>query len=394
MCETLAEVRRTAEAIAADMDARTLTGSAAARLLTHATALKNIATSLERDLAARVADCGQWRHTDARSPAEDIARRTGVSVGAARDALDTAERLQELPGVAEAARRGELSSAQTSALAAAAAVAPGEQQRLLDAAKRLPLKELQAECGRTRAAHTDAEANRKRIRERRSLRTWDDGTGTGKLHAEGPVEQIAAIAARINAERDRIFETHRKDGAHESPEAYGFDALVAICAGETSGVRVEHKIIWRLDLPAYLRGYAVDGETCDVAGCPVAVSAVEELMASGSAFMAAVITEGEPIAGVVHFGRAPTAKQQTALERIYPTCAVEGCGQSARLQRDHREDWADTHVTILEFLDLLCAHHHGLKTTKGWRLVEGRGKRAFVPPDDPRHPQHAPPHAA
>jgi hypothetical protein len=82
------------------------------------------------------------------------------------------------------------------------------------------------------------------------------------------------------------------------------------------------------------------------------------------------------------------------LEWIYPTCAVEGCGQSARLQRDHRIDWSTSKVTMFDLLDLLCAFHHGLKTTKGWRLVEGRGKRPFVPPDDPRHPQHAPPDAA
>jgi hypothetical protein len=49
---------------------------------------------------------------------------------------------------------------------------------------------------------------------------------------------------------------------------------------------------------------------------------------------------------------------------------------------------------MFDLLDLLCEYHHGLKTTAGWGLVEGRGKRAFVPPDDPRHPQHAPPSAA
>jgi hypothetical protein len=64
-----------------------------------------------------------------------------------------------------------------------------------------------------------------------------------------------------------------------------------------------------------------------------------------------------------------------------------------RLQRDHREDWAATKFTLLDFLDLLCPHHHSLKTRNNWGLVEGQGKRAFVPPDDPRHPRqaHGPP---
>jgi len=39
-----------------------------------------------------------------------------------------------------------------------------------------------------------------------------------------------------------------------------------------------------------------------------------------------------------------------------------------------------------ELLDRLCRYHHRLKTTMGWALVEGSGRRDFVPPEDPRHP--------
>jgi hypothetical protein len=65
------------------------------------------------------------------------------------------------------------------------------------------------------------------------------------------------------------------------------------------------------------------------------------------------------------------------------------------LENDHRVDWSATHLTVFDLLDRLCPAHHRLKTVEGWRLVEGTGKRAFVPPDDPRHPgpvgTHAPP---
>jgi hypothetical protein len=113
------------------------------------------------------------------------------------------------------------------------------------------------------------------------------------------------------------------------------------------------------------------------------------LLRTGSPFLTALIAKAERIVGVAHLGRAPTAKQQTALEWMYPTCAVAGCSQSVRLQRDHRVDWSKTRITVLDLLDLLCSFHHGRKTTKGWGLVEGRGKRDFVPPEDPRHPRHA-----
>ncbi|MGH9279996.1 MAG: hypothetical protein ACRD12_18095 [Acidimicrobiales bacterium] len=148
------------------------------------------------------------------------------------------------------------------------------------------------------------------------------------------------------------------------------------------------KVIVRVDLGALLRGYPVDGEVCEIAGYgPVAVSAVRGMIDSGDPFLAAVVTDGEAVVGVAHLGRRPTARQRTALEWLYPTCAVEGCSSAAR-EIDHRVDWAKTKITIFDLLDRYCRHHHHLKTVEGWALVPGRGKRAFVPPDDPRHPRH------
>jgi hypothetical protein len=153
----------------------------------------------------------------------------------------------------------------------------------------------------------------------------------------------------------------------------------------------------RVDLPALLRGFPARDETCEIAGYgPVAVSAIRDLLDTEDPFLAAVVTRGKEVVGAAHLGRRPNAHQQTALEWLYPTCAVDGCNSLAYLEVDHREDWAQTHVTILELCDRYCGHHHALKTRENWALVEGRGKRAFVPPDDPRHPRHAhgPPMAA
>jgi len=121
---------------------------------------------------------------------------------------------------------------------------------------------------------------------------------------------------------------------------------------------------------------------------PVAVSVIRDMIDTGDPFLTAVATDGVDVVGVAHLGRRPTAHQRTALEWLYPTCAVEGCSAVARLEMDHREDWATTHVTLLSMIDRLCPHHHALKTRQHWGLVEGRGKRAFVPPTDSRHPRH------
>jgi hypothetical protein len=409
--DDLGQLREAMREFTTGFDPALVTATRAKALLGEAAAIKKMAAALEAKLAARVAETDAWRGGGERSPAEFLAKQTGTSVGQAIDQLKTAERLKELPAVDAAARRGELSPQQASAIAGAASANPAAEEELVDAARELPLKELQKRCAEKRAEVEDAEARRKRIHDRRFVRESHDAEGGWHLHAHDNPEVGAAIMAVLNALRDALFAKARAEGRREPSEAYAMDALAQLLLGPGhAGVTAEghgeddtapaparprpsYKVVIGIDLMALLRGYAVAGERCDIAGCPVAVSAVEEILASGQAFVAAVIRHGDKLTGVAHLGRAPTARQQTALEWLYPSCAVAGCSQVARLQRDHRVDWARTHVTVLDLLDLLCAHHHGLKTREHWALVEGRGKRAFVPPDDPRHPenQHAPP---
>jgi hypothetical protein len=149
------------------------------------------------------------------------------------------------------------------------------------------------------------------------------------------------------------------------------------------------KLLLRVDYDAWLRGVTAPGETCELVGYgPIPLSVAQELVEQGDPFVAAVLTKTKDLVGVAHLGRRPTAHQQSALEWLYPTCAVKGCTNRARLERDHQIDWAKTHYTMFDLLDLLCPYHHRLKTTKNWVLVPGRGKRPFVPPTDPRHPSH------
>ena len=135
-----------------------------------------------------------------------------------------------------------------------------------------------------------------------------------------------------------------------------------------------------------MRGRVVEGEVCEIAGVgPVPVSVVRELCEQ-DAFLAAVITKGTDICSVTHLGRRHTALQVTALQWRDPECARLGCSNTVRLEIDHCEDWAKTHVTKVDTSARLCTDDHKLKTEKGWMLVEGTGKRRMVPPDDPDHP--------
>jgi hypothetical protein len=276
-------------------------------------------------------------------------------------------------------------------VADAAAADPTAEERLVRAAARSSVAELREECARTKAAVTpDLEARRRCIHAGRFLRSYTDSEGAWNLRARHNPEVGAEIMAALGPIRDRLFREARAQDRHEPAEAYAVDALVELCRGGERPVRSKPKVIVRVDLAALLRGQPIQGDVCELAGYgPVAVSAIRDMIETQDPFLAAVVTKGEAVVGVTHLGRRPTSRQRTALEWLYPSCAVEGCGAVAFLEFDHRVDWARSHVTVFDLLDRLCSHHHDRKTIDNWALVSGRGKRPFVPPHDPRHPRHA-----
>ena len=152
------------------------------------------------------------------------------------------------------------------------------------------------------------------------------------------------------------------------------------------------RVMVRVDLDALLRGVALDGELCEIPGYgEVPVSVVKDLMATENPFIIGILTKAKAVVGVYHHRRHPDTHQRSALDFLYPTCAAQGCSSRDGLQYDHRHDYAHTHYTAFDLLDRLCGHHHRQKTNHGWALVDGHGKRAFVPPDDPRHPRYTQP---
>jgi hypothetical protein len=333
-------------------------------------------------------------------------------------------------------------------VADAAAADPHAESQLLALAKKASLAELRTEAARVKAlADPDPEERRRRIHARRHLRSYTDAEGAWHLRVLNNPEVGAFIMAALAPLTDRLFKKARTEGRREPVEAYAADALAELAAmflgaddeddetadpdgssteggprGPDNGPNTEPgpgtepgpdteagpaprrakrrrrrggalaKVITRIDLDCLLRGHALPGETCEIVGFgPVAVSAVYDMLDTMDPYLAAVVTKGEQVMGVAHLGRRANAHQQTALEWLFPECVVLGCSTQSRLETDHRIDWADTHFTLLELLDRPCKHHHDLKTHHGWALVEGRGKRPMVAPDDPRHPRHKPP---
>ena len=242
-----------------------------------------------------------------------------------------------------------------------------------------------------------ARTDHARITAERCLRSWVDREGAWNLHARGTVDQGARFEQAIAPILDQIFETNRNAATREPREAYAFDALVELTTREPDTgddkkpvrPKPQYMSLVRVDYTALARGDVDGEEVCEIAGLgPIPVSTARTIL--GESILILVITKGVDVAHVTHLGRHPIVAQQVALWWKDPICAAEGCNRVARLQNDHRADWAHTHRTELKQLDRLCEHCHDLKTRHGWTLVEGTGRRPMVPPDNPRHPKNKP----
>ena len=401
----------------AAIDTESMSAREAEGVVAAATRLANAASALAAHAAHRVGETGEHRRCGDRSEAHHLARVAGTGLGSARQALEVVSASSVLGDTGAAFRQGELSVRQASAIAGAALVDRRAEGRLLRMARSRGIGQLEEECARVRAAAAPEDESERHRRARSERGAWKhtNRDGSAEIRFRSSAEDVAEAWAVIAAYRDRLF--HNGDpgsgGARPSFDQRSADGFLDMARAAANGGMVTSatqpsldlgglepsrpgvnvkKIIVRIDLAALLRGFPTGDEVCDIPGYgPVPVAAVRDMLATGNPVLAAVVTKGVDVATVAHLGRDPTAYQRTALEWLNPRCRAEGCDRTMGLEVDHRIDWAPTEVTLLGWLEWLCSHHHQLKTSKGWRLVHGKGIRAFVPPDDPRHPDRSPP---
>jgi Domain of unknown function (DUF222) len=146
--------------------------------------IERCAAAAKTLLAERVEQSRVWAKEGDRSAAEHLARKSGSSVGAVRAGLETSKKLRLLPATEAAVRRGELSQAQAETITDAAAVNPGAEQSLLEAAGGGTLGDLREKASRAKAAaDPDPDATHRRIHRERRLRRWTDARVAGTSRA-------------------------------------------------------------------------------------------------------------------------------------------------------------------------------------------------------------------
>ncbi len=228
MFESAVRIRDQLSELISALDPDAVSGPTAQQLWGELDRIERLGSAGKTLLARRIAATHDRDHAGTRTAAESLARPAGTSTTAAKEALDTSNRLTELRSVASALRNAELSPAQAAAITSAAEADRSAQNRLLELAARASLAELREECARVQAAaDPDPDATNRRIHQQQRLRHYSDAEGGWNLSARGTAQDVAAFTTVLNAITDDVFNAARRDSRHEPPEAYAFDALMA-----------------------------------------------------------------------------------------------------------------------------------------------------------------------
>ena len=276
---------------------------------------------------------------------------------------------------------------------------PKEHARLLGAAKTAGFKGLKTECDRVKAAAQSREteaANDERIFRERSLRHRKLDDGSGRIEINGPLDQTAQVMAALVPIEKELFEANRTANHRVEPEAVAFDAIVTMARESMNGATSIHTTRDRsasrpesrtsrpaatvhvhVSYDAYLRGYTIPGEICEIEGAgPISVAAARQL--ASDSIMKAIIMNAVDVTLISHLGRTIPAHLRTAIEVRDRTCVIAGCEIDRHLEIDHNIPVEASGLTSLENLGRLCHHHHREKTRRDLRRVGPLGRQQLV----------------
>jgi hypothetical protein len=381
---TAAQVRQAVallKAAARDGASEDMEPEAALALATLFAQAGRVAASATVRLAHRVGDEGARHHAGRRGVVDLLSGLCGSSLGTAKRAMVTAERVASVPSVHQAFVTGELSVDQAAVIAPAVEAVPEAAPSLLETARESSYRELRAEADRTlRRARSEEDevARERRLHARRYCRLSVPEGGGVRIDALVPTTDGARLIAALEKETDTRFHEAWAAGACEPRERLMSDALVRLVTGASTPSGAH--LVVRVDASALRRGAVEGDEVCEIPGVgPVSVTTARSVLGDG--LLTLLVRDGVDVRTVTSTTRTIPRKLAIALAERDPTCVVPGCGATRNLEIDHwRLDFARHGPTQLDNLCRLCCIHHAMKTKQGWRLEGGPGKWRWVAP--------------
>ncbi len=328
---------------------------------------------------------GWWSWHGVRSLAEWIAWRCAVSPRAAREHVRVARALRELPKIAAAFARGELSYSKVRPLTRVAT--ERTEADLIELAGHATAAQLERMLrGYERVTREEANASQ----EERELRWCWDSDGSLVIRARLPAEDGVAFLRALESSRSQIRAEARaeveEDGSAEprdeddpplvaSPPSNA-DALCRIAEsflarGPTPVKGAErHHVIVHVDAHALSRDGPGRSRLAD--GPAIAPEVARRLGCDAS--LSAIVKRGRKVLSVGRRTRAIPAAIDRALRERDGGCRFPGCGRTRFVDAHHVHHWAHGGETSLDNLVLLCRHHHRLVHEGGFSVQrDGRG---------------------
>jgi Domain of unknown function (DUF222)/HNH endonuclease len=348
-----------------------------------------VATCRWLSLIAEFDTRGGWAEWGVKSCAHWLSWKCSLALGAAREQVRVAHRLEELPAIREAFSRGELSYCKVRALTRAAT--PETEAGLLEIARHATGAQLEklVRCYSKALSATLGAAQR--AQECRYLRwSWNED-GTLRLEGQLPPDDAALV---INAV-DALQESHEEDDYVASPvAARRADALVALAKGgvpaaaaAAAGAAAETvpgpvavpEIVVHVDAATLASEEVV--ERAELEGGPTLPAETARRLGCDAAVVRIVERDGRPLSVGRRTRTIPPALRR-ALRSRDDGCRFPGCTHQNFLHAHHIQHWARGGSTALENLVQLCSYHHRLVHEGGFRVERsGGGAVRFRRPD-------------
>lgn len=327
-----------------------------------------------------------WGEQGAKTAEDWVVWRLGVTIGDARAHVRIARRLKEVPKIAEAFRKGELSYWQVRAMVPVAT--PAIEDNLLNIARYSTASQLQRIVRAYKGCLDRIELENANDRHRkRSLRYFFDDDGFLVLHGHFDPERGKILIEALDlAERSLRDELPEEDVDNEAPtaEQLAADALVEVAHNALVGLDVDTpssrvpEVSVHVDVRSLIYG---SGDRCEVADGPVLASETARRLTCDAAVQAIFEADGK----VLDYGRrrrTVTPRLKRALEQRDKTCRWPGCDRKRFAEAHHIQHWAHLGETNPKDLILLCFHHHRLVHEGGYKVIGNpEGVVTFLRPD-------------
>lgn len=315
-----------------------------------------------------------WRADGARSMADWLCLRLGVTRATALRWVEAARKLGELPALASAYAAGRVGFERMCALAELAT--PETEQELLETTEAMGTPALQLQARRARGVRL-REAARAQAGRYLHLR-HEHEQGVVLLRGSLPAEAGALVGRAL----DRIVESMpRVSGPFDPPEARRADALVALASARVAADADPDRACVVVHVEAGALSGAEEGVAEVEGGALLPGEAVRRLACDGH-LEVAVEGEGGRTVGVGRRTRRVPAWLARQIRHRDLGCRFPGCGVLRGAESHHIVHWARGGRTDLDNLALLCRRHHVLVHEGGWALRgDPPGELTFARPD-------------